>query len=191
MRRVAALLALIAPSAVLATPAVAQRARHYEAPSPDGATVLSVDVGGRVTYRVSRRGRPVLDASPISLTVGGGRVLGRQDPVRSSASRTVRDSVRPVLPTKRAVVPDRFNELRLRFNGYDLEFRAYDEGVAYRWVLAMPDSVTVAAEEASFAVAGQAEGLLGVDTTFMTSCAPSRRCGTRRAPSAERPASSC
>jgi alpha-glucosidase len=150
----------------------AQKPQHYQTQSPDGATTLAVDVDGRVAYSITHRGRAVLTASPISMTLGGGRVLGRSESVRSTSTRSVRDSVRPVAPTKRAVVLDRFNEIRLRFNGYDLEFRAYDEGVSYRWVLAMPDTVTIVAEEASFAVAGQAEGVLGIDTTFMTHYEP-------------------
>jgi alpha-glucosidase len=172
MRRLALLFLL---SAVLAVPAAAQGAQHYAVRSPDSATTLSVDVGNGVTYSVAHRGRAVLDASPISLTLTGGRVLGRGDQVRSNTTRSVRDSVRPVAPTKRAVVQDRFNELRLRFDGYDLELRAYNEGIAYRWVLALPDSATVTSEEASFAVAGQAEGVLGIDTTFMTHYEPSFR----------------
>ena len=123
MRRIAGLCALLT---ALTTTAVAQRPRHYQLTSPDGATALAVDVNGRVTYSVTHRGRPVLDVSPISLTLGGGRVLGATDQVRSSTTRSVHDSVRPVAPVKRAVVPDHFNELRLRFNGYDLELRAYD-----------------------------------------------------------------
>ena len=166
---------LIALSVALATPVHAQRAQHYQLNSPDGATVLSVDVGERVTYSVAHRGRSVLDASPISLTldaVSGARTLGVHDRVRTTDTHSVRDSIRPVTPTKRAVVQDRFNALRLRFADYGLEFRAYDEGIAYRWVLTMGDSTTVASEEASFAVSGQAEGVLGIDTTFMTHYEP-------------------
>jgi alpha-glucosidase len=169
MLRLASLLAL---STCISATATAQRAQHYIAQSPDGATQLVVDVGDRVSYSVTHNGRTLLNASPISLTLASGRVLGRGDRVRSEASRQVRDSVRPVAPTKTTYVADRFNELRLRFNGYDLELRAYDEGVAYRWVLALSDSVTVRAEEATFAVAGQTEGLLGIDTTFMTHYEP-------------------
>ena len=146
----------------------AQQARQYRVQSPDGATELTVDVGGRVTYAVTRRGTQILSPSPISLTLGDGRTLGVQAVARSESRRQVRDSVRPVAPVKRAVVPDRFNELRLRFADHDLELRAYDEGIAYRWVLAVGDSVTVRSEEATFAVAGQAQGIVGVDTTFMT-----------------------
>ena len=159
---------------VLATalPVGAQRSRQYQLDSPDGATRITVDVGDRVAYSVTHRGRPVLDASPISLTLEGGRTLGTAERVRSEARRQVRDSVRPLAPVKSAVVADRFNELRLRLGDHDLELRAYDEGVAYRWVLALGDSVTVRSEQATFAVAGQAEALIGIDTTFMTHYEP-------------------
>ena len=149
-------------------PARAQQPRQFRVQSPDGATVLTVDVGARVAYSVTRRGAPVLASSPISLTLGDGRTLGVRSAVRSESRRQVRDSVRPVAPVKRAVVPDRFNELRLRFGDHDLELRAYDEGVAYRWVLNVGDSAVVRSEEATFAVAGQAQAIVGVDTTFMT-----------------------
>jgi alpha-glucosidase len=163
----------LAPSIALLLLTLAVRpaggqSRSYELLSPDAATRVTVEVGDRITYAVSHRGRPLLDASPISLTLEGGRTLGTGERVRSEARRQVRDSVRPVAPVKSAVVADRFNELRLRLGDHALELRAYDEGVAYRWVLALGDSVTVRAEEASFAVAGQAEALVGIDTTFMT-----------------------
>jgi alpha-glucosidase len=166
---------LVAPLALLVcltSVAGAQRPQQYRTLSPDGATELTVDVTDHVSYSVTHGGRTLLGASPISLTLASGRVLGRGERVRSEASRQVRDSVRPVAPTKSTWIADRFNELRLRFNGYDLELRAYDEGVAYRWVLALPESVTVRSEQATFAVSGQAEAVLGIDTTFMTHYEP-------------------
>jgi alpha-glucosidase len=158
--------------ALVVTPARGQQPRSYDLLSPDAATRVRVEVGDRITYAVAHRGRPLLEPSPISLTLEGGRTLGAAERVRSEARRSVRDSVRPVAPVKSAVVADRFNELRLRLGDHDLELRAYDEGIAYRWVLAVGDSVTVRAEQASFVVAGQAEALVGVDTTFMTHYEP-------------------
>ena len=49
--------ALTALFVVLATTAHAQRPQHYDVQSPDGATMVSVDVNGGVTYRVGHRGR--------------------------------------------------------------------------------------------------------------------------------------
>ena len=150
----------------------AQQARQYRLLSPDGATELTVDVGDSVAYSVTRRGAPILASSPIGLTLDSRRPIGVGKTVRSESRRHVRDSVRPVAPVKRAVVPDRFNELRLRFGDHDLELRAYDEGIAYRWVLAVGDSVTVRSEQATFAVACQSEAIVGIDTTFMTHYEP-------------------
>ena len=160
---------LILCALACAVPLGAQRPRSFSLKSPDGATTLTLDAGTRVTYAVVHNGRTLLTNSPISLSLGG-KVLGRGSSVRESAQRQVRDSTRPVAPTKNAVVQDRYNELRVRFQeGFSLELRAYDNGVAYRWVLDLPDSlVTVSAEEATFNVVGGATAIAGMDSSFMT-----------------------
>jgi alpha-glucosidase len=150
-----------------------QQARQYQVQSPDGATQLTVEVGPQVAYSVTHRGKTLLSASPISLTLQGGRVLGAGDHVRSEARRQVRDSVLPLAPTKSEVVRDRYNELRLRFFGYLLELRAYDEGVAYRWVLSYDvDSTVISSEQATFALAAPATAIIGIDSTFQTHYEP-------------------
>ena len=98
---------MIRPSLALvliltASPAAAQRPRQYQLRSPDNATQINVDVGDRISYSVSHGGRPLLTASPISLTLGDGRTLGVGTSVRSESRREVRDSVRPVAPVKRS-----------------------------------------------------------------------------------------
>lgn len=150
-------------------PLRAQRPRSFSLRSPDGATTISVDAGTRVTYNVVHNGKSLLANSPISLSLSS-RVLGRGSGVRESSQREVRDSTRPVAPTKSAVLQDRYNELRIRFSeGFALEVRAYDNGVAYRWMLELPDSlVTISAEEATFNVAGGATAIAGMDSSFMT-----------------------
>src|SRR3954470_20342882 len=147
----------------------AQRPQNFSLRSPDGATTITVESGARVTYAVTHNGKPLLTNSPISLTLAS-TVTGKALSVRESSQRQVRDSTRPVAPTKNAVVPDRYNELRIRFReGLTLDVRAYDNGVAYRWVLDLPDSlVTVRAEEATFNVAGRATAIAGMDSSFMT-----------------------
>jgi alpha-glucosidase len=172
MRIIATLLgvASLAHAAAAQSPA----SRHRVVASPDGNTELRLEVGPVVTYAVAHRGRSLLGASPVSLVLGDGRVLGRDARVASSRARAVRDSVRPLAPTKNAVVPDRYNELSLRFRGgYSLELRAYDNGVAYRWLLALPqDSVTVVSEQATFGLAPDAVALVGLDSTFITHYEP-------------------
>ena len=122
--------------------------RSYAAQSPDGETRIAFAVGEAVTYAVTHRGQTLLGPSPISLTLDGGRVLGRGARVSGTRTRQVSETIRPVVAIKNATIPDRYTELRVDFRGgYALEARAYDDGVAYRWVTSLPDSVTVQAEE--------------------------------------------
>ncbi|MBV9879582.1 MAG: glycoside hydrolase family 97 protein [Gemmatirosa sp.] len=169
IRRSFALLAL----GTLGTTAAGAQPRVFRATSPDGATQIAVTVGQRVTYAVTHKGAPLVAESPISMTVDGGRVLGRGAVVAGSRARQVRDSIRPVVAVKNAVVPDRYDEVHVDFRGgYALEARAYDDGVAWRWVAALGDSVTVADEEATFRIVGDAQGVVGLDSTFMTHYEP-------------------
>jgi alpha-glucosidase len=162
---------------LMVSAAHAQQPQRYQAQSPDGRTQLRVDVADQVTYTVIRHGRTLLAPSPISLSLADGRVLGRAARVVGDDIRQVSDTLRPVAPTKRALVPDRYTALRLRFQGdYALELRAYDSGVAYRWMLDLPeDSITVVSEEASFHIAGRAEAIAGLDSSFMTHYEPGYR----------------
>ena len=168
--RLAFALALAAP---LSTVGAQTR---YAVRSPDGATEIVVGVGPAVTYAVTHRGKPLIDPSPISLSLGGGRVLGHDPRVRGTSTRQVSDSIRPVVPTKNTVVHDRYVELRIDFrDGSGLEARAYDNGVAYRWRLNVADTITVVGEEATFHLAGDAVAIAGLDSTFMTHYEPAYR----------------
>ena len=174
----------LALCSVAASSAGAQRS--YAVQSPDGETRISVTAGPQVGYTVTHRGQVIIGPSPISMTLDGGRVLGRDARVTGSRTRSVSDSIRPVAPVKNAVVRDRYGELRLDFRGgYALEARAYDDGVAYRWVTSFPDSITVVSEQAAFRFEGSREAVAGLDSTFMTHQEPAWqrvRLDTLRAP---------
>jgi alpha-glucosidase len=143
--------------------------KSYVAKSPDGETTIALTAGDQVTYTVTHRGRTLLGPSPISMTLGDGRVLGRAARVTGTRNTQVIDSLRPVVAIKNATIRDRHAEVRVDFRGgYALEARAYDDGVAYRWVTSLPDSVTVQAEEATFRFAGNQPSVVGLDSTFMT-----------------------
>jgi alpha-glucosidase len=173
--RRAAAAALVA-LAVVPAGAVAQQPRSFAARSPDGETRIEVTVGDRITYAVTHRGRTLVAPSPVSLALGGGRVLGRGARVAGARTREVSETIRPVVAVKNAAIAARYTELRVELRGgYALEARAYDDGVAWRWVTSFPDSVTVVSEEATFRLAGNPESVVGLDSTFMTHQEPSWR----------------
>lgn len=123
--------------------------------SPDGATVVAVHVGERLTYDVTVREAPVLRAASLALNIDG-TVLGHAPRLRAATPRRHEAVLRPVVRQKAAELRERYEELRLEFEGgYAVTFRAYDEGVAYRWETALPAArVQVRAEEARFNFTG-------------------------------------
>ena len=58
--------------------------------SPDGGVVATVQTGGdRLTYAVRHDGRTIVEPSPISMTVAGRTVLGRDPSVAETSRRSV------------------------------------------------------------------------------------------------------
>jgi len=150
---------LLAGSSAQAGPALAQTPSRKPAgpltvASPGGAVVVTIGTGGDVTWAVTFKGREVLKASRLAMTLDGGRVLGGAPVVAGTATQAVDRALKPVVRAKRAEVRDRFNERRVDFaGGYALLVRAYDDGAAYRWVTKLPGDITVTGEDATFAFA--------------------------------------
>ncbi|MBW8881873.1 MAG: glycoside hydrolase family 97 protein, partial [Asticcacaulis sp.] len=106
--------------------------------SPDGRNVVTVDPD-KLTYAVSRDGKPVIAPSPLGLnldigSIGPGAVLTGQ--------RTGRvDDKYDIVVGKARQVPDRYNVATLSFQApggklrFDLLVRAYDNGIALRYAV--------------------------------------------------------
>ena len=123
--------------------------------SPSGALVVTIGTTGQLTWAVSAGGHQVLAPSRLSMTLAGGRVLGTNPVVTGTTTRSVDETLRPVVRVKRAVVRDHFTERRVDFSGdYSLVVRAYDDGVAYRFVTRLPGEITVESEEAAMVFPG-------------------------------------
>jgi len=127
------------------------QAKTHEIYSPDRKIRIVVEVGSVISYSVFCDGREILRPCPISLTVEGVGVLGKEPRLSGVKSRTVDEKIIPPVREKRAVIADRFNEAVLTFKGnYGLVFRAYDDGVAYRFFTKIKGRVKVVSEEVHF-----------------------------------------
>lgn len=139
----------------------AARAQSYDAQSPDGSLVVTVDANGsKLMYAIERDGRLLVEPSPISMTLGDGTVLGANPQVQDVGRRRVDRVLRPVVAEKNGEIHDRFRELRLDFEAdFALVVRVYDDGPAYRFETKRADSITVESETATFRLArGDAVG---------------------------------
>ena len=163
---VALFLILVAAS----LPAGAQTAKTpLTVASPNGALVVTIGTEPHVAWSVTA----ARQAHPPSVAPGPlpGR---RQGARRRTGGDRLDDAARrhgaaPVVRYKRAEIRDRFNERRIDFaGGYSLIVRAYDDGVAYRWVTALPGEITVKDEAVTFVFAGDHQLYFPEETSLIS-----------------------
>lgn len=130
---------------VLAAPA-----ENFEIKSPNGKVETRITVESILTYSVSLKGTEIIAPSTISMQINK-LTFGFDAKVKKVKTRSVSEVLKPVVPRKYAEVENTFNEMELQFKkGYSLIFRAYNDGVAYRWVTNIKDSITVKTEMVNF-----------------------------------------
>jgi alpha-glucosidase len=144
-------------------------AESYSVSSPDGRLIVGLAAGAELTYSVSVGGRQILQPSPISMTLGTGRVLGKPAIAVASAMRSVDQKLHPVLKVKRAEIRDYYNERRIDFNGgYALIVRVFNDGVAYRFATSLPGEITIKDEQATFRFADDGLVYFPEETSLMS-----------------------
>ncbi len=127
------------------------RAESHELKSPDGRLLVRIETDGQVRYSVQLDGRPLTGPNTLSMTLGDGRVLGKDVRRVKAQRKKVKDTIVPPVKIKNAVIDDVYNELTLTFAGsYSVVFRAYDDGVAYRFGIAAGGPVTVVTEDIQY-----------------------------------------
>ena len=150
--------AALPPKSAVTAPSQAPASNALELASPDGRVRLAFDLGrdGEPGYRVSYRGRVVLEPSRLGFLLTNAPPLARGFHV-SGSERSTRDARWQPVAGERAEIRDHFNALSVKLvddqtppRQLQLEFRAYDEGVAFRYeLLGAPGSVVTLAEELS------------------------------------------
>ena len=119
--------------------------------SPDKQIKVVVKMSDKICYSVFFKNKELVVPSTISMTLDQQRILGEKPRLVRSKLLRVNEIVKPVVPQKRTSIKNQYNELLLTFKGnYGLRFRVFDDGVAYRWVTSMKDSITVYSETANF-----------------------------------------
>ena len=127
-----------------AAPDVSAQPSRADVSSPDGRIVLTIGTGGAARYSLSVDGMPVLTPSPISMTLGDGRVLGTSAVLRVDERTGVEELVTP--HGKRATAHYPYREAAFVFADATLRARVFDDGAAMRWETSLPGRITVKSE---------------------------------------------
>lgn len=111
--------------------------------SPSGELALEFSTASGLEYRVEGIGRELVSNSEIRVQLADDVVLGTQVEV-VKVTRSSGDSTwNPVVPGRRAEIRDHYNEVVLECveggsRKFSLVARAYDDGVAFKYVIPMP-----------------------------------------------------
>ena len=140
------------------------QAKPYEVVSPSGRLAFRVDCGAKTTWSLAIDGVTVTSGNRLGMELalpgGGTQVLGDKAVVRRAVKSRVRGTVEAPLYRQKNV-PEEYNALTLQMKGgYAVELRAYDEGVAYRFVTSLKDSLTVRNEIVEFHTSGIADSYI-------------------------------
>ncbi|MDE6007607.1 MAG: glycoside hydrolase family 97 protein [Muribaculaceae bacterium] len=107
---------------------------NYNITSPSGKLKTEINVGKTLTYSISFNNQPVLDPSPISMTLENGSVWGENPNVKKVSRKSV-DTIIPSPFYRADSIKEHYNAAAFHFAGdWGIEFRVYDDGVAYRFI---------------------------------------------------------
>jgi alpha-glucosidase len=143
--------AIILVSAVLFSfISYSQKKQNFQLVSPNGKIEITISLSDKITWAVAHEKETVLSASPMSMTLSEGGILGKNPVLLNSKKENIRTSFDAPL-YKKKTVEDNYNQLLLNFKGdFSIEYRVFDEGVAYRFITKKKGDITVKSEEAVF-----------------------------------------
>lgn len=144
-RIIGLLVALLGPAMLFAG-----TSKVYEVKSPDGNTVMKLEVGAKMQWSVIHKGQQLVLPSSMAMSLQNGETLGDNAKVISAKSESVNTGFQPVNYFK-STVPDEYNQLSLKCkNDYGLVCRVYNDAVAYRFFTTRKGELEVTAEESNF-----------------------------------------
>lgn len=145
------------------------KAQDNELTSPDGRILLKFIIEEDISYAVFFDSTEIIKPSEIALMLGNGEILGKNAKLKKSDKTEINDTILPVVREKRAEITDHCNELKLDFKGnYSLVFRVYNDGVAYRWMTALKEEITIVDEIVSFNLSERDSVYFPEEKSFLT-----------------------
>ena len=132
--------------------------------SPDGNVVLSFSLkaDGTPTYKMTYKGKPVINESTLGFTLKKDEPLTNHFKVVSDSKSTFKETWRPVWGEEKEIL-NHYNELLVQLKQdktnrlMNIRFRVYNEGVGFRYEFPTQKELTyfvIAEENTQFAMTG-------------------------------------
>ncbi|WP_281297844.1 glycoside hydrolase family 97 protein [Flavobacterium limnophilum] len=124
-----------------------QKKQNFQLVSPNGKIEVTITLSDKITWTITHEKGTVLSASPMSMTLNEGEIVGKNPILLNIKKESVKNSFETPLYKKKKV-EDNYNQLLLNFKGdFGIEYRAFDEGVAYRFITKKKGDITVKSEK--------------------------------------------
>ncbi len=149
-------LSIITLASLLTVSAASAKQSTQTLSSPDGKITVTVNTGDKLAYSIALNGRTVLEQTPISIDIAGGKSIGTSLKGVSARKGKV-DGTVPSPFYRSTSIAEKYNSLTLKVDReWNVDFRAYDDGVAYRFEYTGKKPLDIAAENARFTFTGDA-----------------------------------
>ena len=124
-----------------------QKKQNFQLVSPNGKIEINITLSDKITWAITHEKEKVLSASPMSMTLNEGEIVGKNPMLLNSKKESIRTSFETPLYKKRTI-ENKYNQLQLNFKGdFSIEYRAFDDGVAYRFITKKKAAISVKSEE--------------------------------------------
>ena len=122
--------------------------QNYFLLSPDKKIEVKISTDKEVKYSVSKNGKEIISASPISMLINDRTELGINSKVIKSETNSVNSTVERIVWQKSKTVTESYNELKIYFEGnYAIAFRVFNEGFAYRFETSLDGNIKINSEK--------------------------------------------
>jgi len=144
-------------------------AKDYKVTSPDGSISVVVTKEAELKWYVTYEGKEIMRSSASSMELAGSRIPLEKDRIRKSSLDREKETIIPVVPTKRSEVISEYNKLEMTFtSGSAVEFRVYDDGMAYRFKSSMQGEITVVKEISEIGFPAGSKSWYPLEESFMS-----------------------
>lgn len=114
--------------------------------SPNGRTEVTITLNSNINIQAKYQSQLLYDVNNIILELDNIKLGVNPKILKIDTSSTDRN-IYPTINEKYSVINEKFNELKIDFvNNYSIILRAYNEGIAYRFVTNIQDSIIVKKE---------------------------------------------
>src|SRR5690606_37474519 len=130
-----------------ATMTTANAQKGIKLTSPNGDMTTEIKLTDKIYYSVLCKNDTLLRDNSLRLELNN-RILGDRPKLIGKKEQQIKEQLKPIVPLKFSTIDNVYNQLVLRFKDqYAVEFRAYDDGIAYRIITDIRDSINVVSEE--------------------------------------------